>query len=165
MRFPFSRNVLCSAAALILAANAPACHAPEVQTPGAQAVVAFKEQVVAYDALKGKLAASDPVLPKKATPQEVDTNQRSLAALVQSARADAKPGEFFTPGMQALVKKLLSDVLTGPGGDTVKASIMDENPGIPEIRLRRGMGFAPRPILRRRFRPLRDHARRNGEVW
>jgi hypothetical protein len=131
MKFPFSSIALCLAVGS--AVFAPSCRKPEVQTPEAQAVVAFKDRVEEYVALHEKLEATIPKLPQKATPQEVDANQRALAALIKSARAEAKPGEFFTPQIQALIKKAIGDVLAGPGGDTVKASIMDENPGLPRI--------------------------------
>ena len=107
--------------------------APQLHTSEAQAVVAFKDRVTEYVALHEKLEATLPELPNKATPQEVDFNQRALADLIRSARRDAKPGEFFTPDIQVMVKRVLRDVLSGPGGQTVKASIMDENPGVPQI--------------------------------
>lgn len=110
-----------------------ACAKPEVSTPESRAVVEFKDRVVDYLALRGRLEAEIPKLPKKAAPEAVDASQRRLAALVKSARAGAGRGEFFTPGMQSVIKRVIGEVLSGPGGDTVKASIMDENPGLPEI--------------------------------
>jgi hypothetical protein len=89
MRFPFSRTVL--GLAVVLAALVPACRKPEVQTPEAQAVVAFKDRVEEYVALHEKLEATIPKLPQKATPQEVDANQRALAALIKTARVMPSP--------------------------------------------------------------------------
>jgi len=31
------------------------------------------------------------------------------------------------------VKRVLGEVLSGPAGKTIKASIMDENPGVPKL--------------------------------
>ena len=45
----------------------------------------------------------------------------------------AVEGLKSSPGIQAMVKRVLKDVLSGPGGGTVKASIMDENPGVPQL--------------------------------
>jgi hypothetical protein len=106
---------------------------PELRTPEAQAVVAFKDRVVEYVALHEKLEATLPKLPDKASPQQVDSNQRALGELIKSARRDAKPGDFFTPGFQAMVKRVVNEVLDGPDGKTIRASIMDENPGVPQI--------------------------------
>jgi len=35
--------------------------------------------------------------------------------------------------MQTLVRRILGEVLSGPDGKTVKSSIMDENPGVPQL--------------------------------
>lgn len=119
----------------LIVALAVSCRsgAPHLDTPEAQAVVAFKDRVTEYVALHEKLEATLPKLPDKASPEQVDNNQRGLGELIKSARRDAKPGDFFSPGIQTMVKRVLADVLSGPGGGTVKASIMDENPGVPTI--------------------------------
>lgn len=101
----------------------------------ATGVTAFRAHVDDYLALHEKLEATLPKISKRANPQDMDRNQRALADLIVSARHDAQPGEFFTPGMQALVKRVLAEVLSGPGGKTIKASIMDENPGVPKIEI------------------------------
>ena len=95
----------------------------------AQAVTGFDARVADYMALHLKLEATLPALPDKATPEQIDTHQRSMVALIQKARMNAKPGEFFTPGMVTLVKRASVATVDGPDGDEVKASIMDENPG------------------------------------
>jgi hypothetical protein len=125
--------LLVALAALTTSCGSGGSGAPQFHTSEAQAVVAFKDRVAEYVALHEKLEATLPKLSDKATPPELDGNQRALGDLIKSARRDAKPGDFFTPGIQAMVKRVLADVLSGPGGGTVKASIMDENPGVPKI--------------------------------
>jgi len=93
----------------------------------------FESRVRQYRALQKKLAATLPKLPKRATPAQVDENQRALGALITTERAGAKRGELLTPEMQALVKRILAVVLGGADGKTIKASIMDENPGVPKL--------------------------------
>jgi len=93
----------------------------------------FESRVRQYRALQKKLAATLPKLPKRATPEQVDENQRALGALIKTERAGAKRGELLTPEMQALVKRILAVVLGGADGKTIKASIMDENPGVPNL--------------------------------
>ena len=77
---------------------------------------AFEARVEDYLELHRKLEATLPKLSTSATPEQVDTNQRALGELVKSARANATRGEFFTPGLQALVKRTLAAVLAGPDG-------------------------------------------------
>jgi len=127
------RTALLHAAALAALAASCASDGPRLKTPEARAVVAFKERVVNYVALHEKLEANLPELPEKATPEQVDSNQRALSASIISARSDAQPGEFFTPEFQTMVRRVLREVLAGAEGKTVKASIMDENPGVPKI--------------------------------
>jgi len=98
-----------------------------------QAAEEFEARVREYRALQTKLEATLPKLPSRATPQQVDDNQRALGVLISAARADAKRGAFFTPDLQALVKRVLAAVLGGSDGKTIKASIMDENPGVPDL--------------------------------
>jgi hypothetical protein len=78
-----------------------------------------------------KLERSLPKLPKDATPEQIDKNQRALARLVQEARVAAKPGDIFTPEARPVIKRLVASVFGGPDGKQLKASIMDENPVTP----------------------------------
>ena len=100
-----------------------------------QAAKVFTEQVKEYLVLHRKLEASLPKLPTEATPEQVDKNQRGLWSLISAERANAKPGEFFTPVMQELVRRTMTAVLRGPGGDTIRASLMDENPGVKNLKV------------------------------
>ncbi len=93
----------------------------------------FESRVRNYRTLQKELEATLPKLPKRATPEQVDENQRALGALIKTARAGAKRGELLTPDMQALVKRILAVVLGGANGKIIKASIMDENPGVPTL--------------------------------
>jgi hypothetical protein len=81
-----------------------------------------------YIDLHTKLESSLPGLPKDATPQEIDRNQRAFENLMRNARATAKPGDIFTPEARPVIKRLLATVFGGPDGRQLKASIMDENP-------------------------------------
>lgn len=101
--------------------------------PDAQALAGFLDRVNEYVKVHKKLEDSLPHLPKEATPQQIDKNQRALGQLIQDARKGAKQGDLFTPESQAVIKKLLAKVFGGPDGPALKASIMDENPGVPKI--------------------------------
>lgn len=123
-----SHVVMVGALTSAFAGEAPPAHPDEAQT-----VAAFQARVKEYLTLHRKLESSLPRLPRHPTPEQVDKNQRALGDLIKSARRDAAPGEFFTPGMQTLVKRIVGQALSGPDGKTVKASIMDENPGLPKL--------------------------------
>ena len=154
MRRLFQRRVMTLAIAVVIAASAlaaqtkapakpapakptpPAAQAPpknEPVNPDAKALAGFLARVNDYVKLHQKLESSLPHLPKEATPQQIDKNQRALGAAIKAARRNARQGDLFTPDTQAVVKKLLAKVFGGPDGPALKASIMDENPGVPRI--------------------------------
>jgi hypothetical protein len=123
--------ILCFAMATLKVAFA---GTPTPPSPSdAQTTVAFQARLSDYLALHHKLESKLPKMPTQGTPEQAEQHRRSLGALVQSARQDAKPGDFFTPGMQALAKRILGAVLAGPEGRVIRASIMDENPGVPKL--------------------------------
>jgi len=115
--------------------GARAAEAPHVLPSEARVVAAFEAHVKEYMTLHRKLESSLPRVSRRRTPEQADTNQRALGVLIQAARRDAVQGEFFTPGMQALVRRILAEILAGPDGRIVRASIMDENPGMPNLAL------------------------------
>jgi hypothetical protein len=92
---------------------------PEIQAD-------FQKRVDAYVVAHKQLEAKLPPLPKGATPAQVDRDQRAIGELVVQARSDAKPGDFFTPGMQIFVKALLADVFKGPLGRAAREDVYDE---------------------------------------
>ena len=93
----------------------------------AEALATMNARLRDYVDLHTKIERTLPTLPKDATPQQIDQNQRSLEKLVREARATAKPGDIFTPQAQPVIKRLLASVFGGPDGKQLKASIMDEN--------------------------------------
>ena len=130
-----SRGILHLVVVLGVLAGACAAATKPAGPSEAQAVGAFEARVKEYVALHEKLEASLPKFAERGTPEQVDQNQRALGNLIKAARKDAKPGDFFTPGIQALVKRVVGEVLSGPDGKTIKSSIMDENPGVPKLEI------------------------------
>jgi hypothetical protein len=95
----------------------------------------FKKRVDEYGALHKKLEATLPKLSKEATPEEIDRNQRALVALISAARAQARPGDLFTPPTQAAIRSVLRRLFTGVDRRRLRESIQDENPGPGNVRL------------------------------
>lgn len=97
----------------------------------AQALATMNDRLEQYLDVRGKIERSLPKLPKEATPQQIDKNQRAIERLVREARATAKPGDIFTPEARPVIQRLLASVFGGPDGKQLKASIMDENQAKP----------------------------------
>ncbi|HEX5041945.1 MAG TPA: hypothetical protein VFV75_03515 [Candidatus Polarisedimenticolaceae bacterium] len=108
---------------LLAVATGSAANAP---SPAFQQ---FEARLKDYVALHRKLEADLPRLPDRASPEEIDRNQRLLGKRIAASRADSKPGEFFTPPIVELIRSSLKDVLEDMGEKNLRASIMDENPG------------------------------------
>jgi hypothetical protein len=97
----------------------------------------FDKRVEAYASHSKTLAATLPKLPKEATPQQIDQDQRAFEKLVVLDRPDAKPGDLFIPEMQTYVKTLLADVFAGPLGASERKAVHDEpHPVTPVINKR-----------------------------
>lgn len=94
----------------------------------AQALATMNDRIKEYIALHQKLERTLPAVPKDATPEQIDQNQRALEKLVRATRSTAKPGDIFTPTAQPVIKRLLATIFGGPDGRQLKSSIMDENP-------------------------------------
>jgi hypothetical protein len=103
----------------------------------ARALATMNDRLREYVDLHLKLERTLPKLPKEATPQQIDQNQRTLEKLMRETRTKAKPGDLFTAEAQPVIKRLLATVFGGPDGKQLKASIMDENPVDPvQLKLR-----------------------------
>ena len=108
---------------LLAVATGSAANAPR------PAFQEFEARLKDYVALHRKLEAALPPLPEKASPEEIDRNQRLLGKRIAASRSEARPGEFFTPAIQDLIRSSLKDVLNDMGKKNLMGSIMDENPG------------------------------------
>jgi len=97
----------------------------------AQALATMNDRLKQYVDVHRKIERSLPKLPKDATPQQIDKNQRALEKLLRQARVTAKPGDIFTPEARPVIKRLLANVFGGPDGKQLKASIMDESQAAP----------------------------------
>lgn len=101
----------------------------------AQALATMNDRLKQYVDVHRKIEGSLPKLPKDATPQQIDKNQRLLEKLLRQARVTAKPGDIFTPEASPVIKRLLANVFGGPDGKQLKASIMDESQAAPSAKL------------------------------
>ena len=135
---------LTAAAAVVvigLEEGAPAVQTTTAQaaSPDAAAIKDFVDRVNQYVALHKKLEATLPKLPEKATPEQIDQNERALGAMIQSARKTARRGDLFTPAMTVIVRRIMAQVFGGPEGQKLFSSVMEEN--FKEIPLRVNQRF------------------------
>ena len=79
--------------------NAPATErvVGPLSATDAEALATMNDRIKGYMAVHQKLERTLPAVPKDATPEQIDQNQRALEKLVRENRATAKPGDIFTP--------------------------------------------------------------------
>jgi hypothetical protein len=94
----------------------------------AAALATMNDRLLGYVELHRKVEATLPELPKEASPEQIDRNQRLFERRIRAARVDAKQGDIFTAEAQPVIKRLLAQVFQGAEGKQLRASIMDENP-------------------------------------
>ena len=123
-----SATVALALAALVGGAAAAAQQDKRVN-PNAKAIAEFQEEVEKYIELHRKLEATLPDLPTDATPEQIDSRQRALGALVQDARRGAKQGDIFERDVRPVIRKLLAGLLSGPDGKRLRVTMNEENPG------------------------------------
>ncbi|MHB8078096.1 MAG: hypothetical protein ACYDIE_02410 [Candidatus Krumholzibacteriia bacterium] len=156
-RIRLSAAAACAALALAVAPAGRAGPASMAASPvvltatEAQAVTGFETRLKEYMALHNKLQGTLKAVPKQATPEQMAQNRQALSALLVTARAGARQGDFFTPGMQSLVSRVLASAMAGPGGRSSKDSIMDDNTGLPDIHVNErypdGVPLTTMPLL------------------
>ena len=94
----------------------------------AAALATMNDRLKQYVDLHKSIEDGLPKLPKEATPEQIDKNQRLFEERVREARKDARQGDIFGQEAQPVIKRLLASVFGGPDGKELMASILDENP-------------------------------------
>jgi hypothetical protein len=125
------------------ATPAPASTAPPAQAqqmpkgtnvnPDAGVLADFKAKVDAYNELRKDLQKKVTPLKKTDDPSEIALAEKALAQQIRMARANAKPGDIFTPATRAMFRRLLSPTVKGEDGADNKAAIKDDSPAPKDI--------------------------------
>ncbi|HUP40010.1 MAG TPA: hypothetical protein VM115_07820 [Vicinamibacterales bacterium] len=135
----YALAVCLSVACSTSAQQTPRTDAPQMPkgsnvNPDAGLVAAFTEKVQAYDKLRKDLAKDSPPLKETSNPAEIANAEKALAAKVRVARANAKPGDIFTPATAAMFRRLIQPPMaTGPDAKENKAIIKEDAPKAGEV--------------------------------
>ena len=118
--------------------SSPPAHAQQTLKGGnvnsdAGLLADFKARVDAYDTLRKDLQKKSPPLKQTDDPAKIALAEKALAQQIRAARADAKPGDIFTPATRALFRRLLNPAVKGPDGAENKAAIKDDAPAPKDI--------------------------------
>jgi hypothetical protein len=131
-------TMMCVASTAAAQSTKAPTEPPKVRVPADAVIEAdFLKRVNDYVTLHKKLEAMLPKLPKDATPQQIDRDQRALLQLVATARANARAGDLFAADMQKLIHRRFDVIFQGIRGQQAKRYIHDEpHPVRPAINTR-----------------------------
>jgi hypothetical protein len=62
---------------------------------------------------------------------KLEQQRKQLRDAVQQSRPNARQGDFFNPQIAGVFRKLLANLLNGPDGAKIKASLNHSEPGAP----------------------------------
>ena len=88
----------------------------------------FKKRVDAYVALHNAAVKDVGSLKPTTDSSAIKEGQNALAQRIAAARADAKPGDLFTPEIKARFRELLAPQLKGEDGRDARAIVKDDAP-------------------------------------
>lgn len=95
----------------------------------------FQERINAYVKLHKRIAKETPPLEQTNDAAQIKTAQETLSGKIRAARADAKPGDIFTPDIRARFRKLLRPELKGEDGRDAKRVLKDDAPESVPLRV------------------------------
>ena len=90
--------------------------------------VDFKNRIDHHLEIRKQAEKDAPKLKETTDPAKIKAAEEALAARIRALRADAKPGDIFTPAIQKVFRKLLTPGLEGEEGKDVKEILKDDAP-------------------------------------
>ena len=93
----------------------------------------FHERVDDYIKIHKRAARDAPRLKETNDPAKIDAAQDGIAANIREARANAQPGDIFTPDIRATFRRLLAPELKGEDGRDAKRVLKDDAPAPASI--------------------------------
>ena len=141
IRTGFAAGVL--AALVLILAPAGSVFAqqvePQVEPPRAEipaqhrkAVAAFEGRVKEYARMREGLEEKLPKLPKESTPEQIQAHKTAFEEMVRSARADAKPGNAFTPEVAQYIRTTIRREFGGRERQKLRETVQEaETKGVP----------------------------------
>ena len=115
--------------------KAPPEPSPPAVNADAATLADFKHRLNQYIELQKDLADDSPPQKETSDPAKITEAKNVLAAKLQAARMDAKPGDIFTPQVRALFRRLMYPELKGEDGPETKAAISGDD-GPPKVPLK-----------------------------
>jgi hypothetical protein len=108
-------------------ASGQAPRGPKVN-PEAAVLADFQKRLADYQKLRDKASRGAAAMKTTTEPAEIKAAQQALAERIRAARADARPGDIFTPDIRTAFRRLMYPEVHGPEGGQTKAAIEEDAP-------------------------------------
>lgn len=96
------------------------------------AVAAFEARVKAYGRMREKIEGKMRKLSKDSTPAQIEAHQTEFERRVRAARANAKPGEIFTPDIAAVIRAMIKSEFKGTERKELRETVLEaDTKGVP----------------------------------
>ncbi len=101
--------------------------------PDAKMMADFTARVNAYNDLRKDLEKKASPLKRTDHPGDISVAEKAMADQIRIARANAKPGDIFTPATAAMFRRMLNPTVKGTAGADNKQAIKDDAPAPKDI--------------------------------
>ncbi len=113
--------------ALVHASSHPSA-AQEKVNPQAAVLADFQSRIDKYMKMHKEVESGAAKLKETNDPAKIQDAQTALSARIREARADARPGDIFTPEIRAAFRRLMYPEVQGAAGRDTKSAIKEDSP-------------------------------------
>lgn len=117
----------CGMTAAIVGIQQPKAEGPKVNHE-ALVLQDFQHRIDQYMDLHKRLEKQSPPLKEADDPARIKASQEALAKAIRDERADAKPGDIFSPEIAERLRALIHPQVAGAKGAQTKAAIKEDAP-------------------------------------
>jgi len=103
-----------------------------VITPAEKATIKrFDERVKEYVKVRAAVKAKAPKLSKDSTPEQIQAAENGLVVGIRAARANAKPGDLFTPEIAQYIRTTLKTEFKPSDKKEIRKVVLEKETNIP----------------------------------
>jgi len=103
-----------------------------VITPAEKATIKrFDERVKEYVKVRAAVKAKAPKLSKDSTPEQIQAAENGLVVGIRAARANAKPGDLFTPEIAQYIRTTLKTEFKPGDKKEIRKVVLEKETNIP----------------------------------
>jgi hypothetical protein len=103
-----------------------------VSASNAQTIAAFEKRVKEYVRLRETLEDQMPKLSARSTPEQIETHVKAFEETVKKARAGAKQGDVFSPGIATYIRATIRNEFKGRDRRELRKMVFEaDTKGVP----------------------------------